>query len=140
MDTKLMDIVEKLQQNWKFWFTIIYFTVVIVLLAAVFNKHVRRPVPEVIQPAPTITVDLEPLNKRIAALEQDLTAQTMALKAAKSESDALIASNQRLERRLQSHTEAFKRLCEYVLVITVDKKIIPRQCLPEYKWAREEGN
>ena len=135
-----MDIVEKLQQNWKFWFTIIYFTVVIVLLAAVFNKHVRRPVPEVIQPAPTITVDLEPLNKRIAALEQDLTAQTMALKAAKSESDALIASNQRLERRLQSHTEAFKRLCEYVLVITVDKKIIPRQCLPEYKWAREEGN
>lgn len=135
-----MDIVEKLQQNWKFWFTIIYFTVVIVLLVAVFNKHVRRPVPEVIQPAPTITVDLEPLNKRIAALEQDLTAQTMALKAAKSESDALIASNQRLERRLQSHTEAFKRLCEYVLVITVDKKIIPRQCLPEYKWAREEGN
>lgn len=135
-----MDIVEKLQQNWKFWFTIIYFTVVIVLLFAVFNKHVRRPVPEVIQPAPTVTVDLEPLNKRITALEQDLTAQAMALKAAKSEADALIASNQRLERRLQSHTEAFKRLCEYVLVITVDKKIIPRQCLPEYKWAREEGN
>ena len=135
-----MNMLEKLQSNWKFWFSITYFTVVIVLLAAVYSKHAKRPVPEIIQPVPTVTVDLEPLNKRIAELEQDLTAQTMALKAVKSESDALIASNQRLERRLQSHTEAFKRLCEYVLVITVDKKIVPRQCLPEYKWAREEGN
>ena len=58
----------------------------------------------------------------------------------KYEHDALYATNQRLERRIQSHTEAFKRLCEYVMVITIDKKLVPRQCLPEYRWSREEGN
>lgn len=59
------------------------------------------------------------------------------------EKENLILENnlRTLEKRTQAHTELLKRMCEYIIVITVDKKIIPRQCLPEYKWGREEyGN
>jgi len=30
-----------------------------------------------------------------------------------------------------------KRICEYIWVITIDKKIAPRQCYPEYNWSKE---
>lgn len=140
MDRKLIDMLEKIRSNWKFWFAVVYFTTLIVVLAAVYNKNIKKPTPEPPAPAPMVTVDLEPVNKRIAVLEQELAAHAATIKAMKSEIDAANNTTQRVERRLQAHTEAFKRLCEYVLVITVDKKIIPRQCLPEYKWAREEGN
>lgn len=59
------------------------------------------------------------------------------------EKENLILENnlRTLEKRTQAHTELLKRMCEYIIVITVDKKIVPRQCLPEYKWGREEyGN
>jgi uncharacterized protein YaaN involved in tellurite resistance len=89
-------------------------------------------------PAPT--VDLEPLQRRIESLENDLQREVQARKLLEAHQDSLEKTNQRLDRRLQSHTEAFKRLCEYVMVITIDKKLVPRQCLPEYRWSREEGN
>jgi hypothetical protein len=110
------------------------------VIAVVYNKHGTKAVPlaPVIMPAPTI--DLDPINKRIAALEQELANQSLVNKTLKAEYDSLLTNNQRLERRTQSHLEAIKRMCEYIVVITVDKKIIPRQCLPEYRWSTTEGN
>lgn len=142
MDTKLINmIIEKLKSTWKFWFSVVYFTALIMVMFAVYNKHTAKPVPAEPPPPPTpaITVDLDPINKKIAVLEQELSAHTTQLQTLKKEHDIVMAANQRLERRAQSHTEAFKRLCEYVMVITIDKKLVPRQCLPEYRWSKEEG-
>ena len=142
MDTKLINmIIEKLKSTWKFWFSLVYFTALIMVMFAVYNKHTAKPVPAEPPPPPTpaITVDLDPINKKIAVLEQELSAHTTQLQTLKKEHDIVMAANQRLERRAQSHTEAFKRLCEYVMVITIDKKLVPRQCLPEYRWSKEEG-
>ena len=137
MDTKL---IEFFKTNWRFWLSIVYFTSLIIVLAVVYNKHTTKnvPPPPVVTPAPTI--DLDPINRRLAALEQDLASQAAAYKTLKYEHDALYSTNQRLERRAQAHLEAIKRMCEYIVVITVDKKIIPRQCLPEYRWSTTEGN
>ena len=142
MDTKLINmIIEKLKSTWKFWFSVVYFTALIMVMFAVYNKHTVKPAPAEPPPppSPTITVDLDPINKKIAVLEQELSAHTTQLQTLKKEHDIVMAANQRLERRAQSHTEAFKRLCEYVMVITIDKKLVPRQCLPEYRWSKEEG-
>ena len=138
MDTKLL---ENFRANWRFWLSILYFTALFVVLTVVYNRHNAKPVPTptpVAAPAPT--VDLDPLNKRLAALEQELANHVLVTKTLKSEYDSLLVSNQKLERRTQSHLEAIKRMCEYIVVITVDKKIIPRQCLPEYRWSTTEGN
>lgn len=142
MDTKLINLImEKLKSTWKFWFSVVYFTALILVMFAVYNKHTVKPVPAEPPPppSPTITVDFDPINKKIAVLEQELSAHTTQLQTLKKEHDIVMAANQRLERRAQSHTEAFKRLCEYVMVITIDKKLVPRQCLPEYRWSKEEG-
>jgi len=76
---------------------------------------------------------------KIERLEKQIEKQEFLIKRLESSMDAAAANDKQLEKKLQAHTEAFKRLCEYIVVITVDKKIIPRQCLPEYKWAKEEG-
>lgn len=144
MDTKfnMETVINHLQKTWRYWLAIVYFTILIIIIAAVYDKHKVKPDPEpvvAVQPAPVV-VDLDPINRRLTALEQDLASQAAAYKTLKYEHDALYATNQRLERRAQSHLEAIKRMCEYIVVITVDKKIIPRQCLPEYRWSTTEGN
>jgi len=135
-------IPEHIKTNWRFYLGLVYFTLLILVALAVFRKQtpVPAPVAQVTTPVPVApTVDLEPLKQRIDQLERDLAQQAQT----KRNLDAVIEqherANQRLERRLQAHTEAFKRICEYVMVITIDKKLVPRQCLPEYKWSREEG-
>lgn len=144
MDTKfnMETVINHLKTTWRYWLAIVYFTILIIVIATVYNKHKVKPVPEpvvAVQPAPVV-VDLDPINRRLTALEQDLASQAAAYKTLKYEHDALYATNQRLERRAQAHLEAIKRMCEYIVVITVDKKIVPRQCLPEYRWSTTEGN
>lgn len=85
------------------------------------------------------TVDYDGLEKKLADMEKQLEKQTVLIKKLESEHDALVTANRQTERRVQNHMEAIKRLCEYVVVITVDRKIIPRQCLPEYNWRKEEN-
>lgn len=48
----------------------------------------------------------------------------------------LEAMAKQLEKRHQSQIEFNKRLCEYIVVITVEKKILPRQCQPNFEWAQ----
>ena len=142
MDIKSTMIQDHFKTNWRFYLAIVYFTVLILLIVGIVRKQNPAPVPVAAPPQTVIAepkVDIEPLTKRIEHLEQALERQTKANQSLAAQHDQQERVNQRLERRLQAHTEAFKRLCEYVMVITVDKKIVPRQCLPEYRWSREEG-
>lgn len=141
-DIKSIMIQDHFKTNWRFYLTIVYFTVLVLLVIGIVRKQNPAPVPVTAPPQPMVAepkVDIEPLTKRIEQLEQALERQTKANQVLAAQHDQQERVNQRLERRLQAHTEAFKRLCEYVMVITVDKKIVPRQCLPEYRWSREEG-
>lgn len=137
MDTKL---IKHFQSNWRFYLGLVYFTVLVFVMAAVYSKQTSKSIPQVAVPPPAPSIDLEPLKQRIDQLERDLAQQAQTRRNLDAAIEQHERANQRLERRLQAHTEAFKRLCEYVLVITIDKKLVPRQCLPEYKWSREEGN
>lgn len=142
MNTKISTKIQQhLEHNWRFWLGTVYFTVLILVSVAVVRKQAPKPeplpAPVVVAPAPTI--NLEPLQQRIENLERELESQAVTKKQLDIANDNLEKANQRLERRLQAHTEAFKRICEYIMVITIDKKLVPRQCLPEYKWSREEG-
>ena len=142
MNTKISTKIQQhLEHNWRFWLGTVYFTVLILVSVAVVRKQAPKPepLPAPVVTAPAPTINLEPLQQRIENLERELERQVLTKKQLDIANDNLEKANQRLERRLQAHTEAFKRLCEYVMVITVDKKIVPRQCLPEYKWSREEG-
>ena len=135
-------IQEHIKINWRFYLGLVYFTLLILVALAVFRKQTPAPTPvaQVTAPVPTApTVDLEPLKQRIDQLERDLAQQAQTRRNLDAVIEQHERANQRLERRLQAHTEAFKRICEYVMVITIDKKLVPRQCLPEYKWSREEG-
>ena len=137
MDTKL---IKHFQSNWRFYLGLVYFTVLVFVMAAVYSKQTSKSVPQVAVPPPAPSIDLEPLKQRIDQLERDLAQQAQTKRNLDAAIEQHERANQRLERRLQAHTEAFKRICEYVMVITIDKKLVPRQCLPEYKWSREEGN
>jgi hypothetical protein len=138
-------ITEHFKTHWRFYATIIYFTLLILLVVGIIRKQNPPPAATVSPPPPPVIVaepkiDLEPLTKRIEQLEQALERQTKANQLLTAQHDQQERVNQKLERRLQSHTETFKRICEYIMVITIDKKLVPRQCLPEYRWSREEGN
>lgn len=87
----------------------------------------------------TMVNSVDPLISRIDKLEKQLEKQEQTIKKLESNLDLAANNYKILEKKSQSHTEAFKRICEYIMVITVDKKIIPRQCLPEYRWIKEEG-
>jgi len=142
MDRNSIMIQEHIKINWRFYLGLVYFTLLILVALAVFRKQTPAPAPvaQVTTPMPAApTVDLEPLKQRIDQLERDLAQQAQTKRNLDAAIEQHERTNQRLERRLQAHTEAFKRICEYIMVITIDKKLVPRQCLPEYKWSREEG-
>jgi hypothetical protein len=99
-----------------------------ILLAIVFFKtSIESPKQNITNVDHQIELQLEKQRELVITLEKENSILENNLKT--------------LEKRTQAHTELLKRMCEYIIVITVDKKIIPRQCLPEYKWGREEyGN
>ena len=131
-----------LRNTWRTGLIIIYFlSVLIVSTILVYERYRAIPEPPPPQPAPVIIpeprVDLTPIEDRIKQLETNLAKTNERLDRA--DTAQIQEQIRRLERRLQAQLEYNKRLCEYIMVITVDKKIVPRQCLPEYRWQREEG-
>ena len=133
---------------WKSLLVIFYFlTVITVGSIVVWQKYLASgttvSVPttsSVTAPGPIIgPTDIHRLQEQINRLQSDLVRQTVIIEQLEAANAGQVEANKKLDRRLQGHLEFNKRLCEYVLVITVDKKIVPRQCLPEYKWQREEG-
>jgi hypothetical protein len=147
MDTKLSTFKNWLRASSTWWVLGTLLAVSVWLTIVVVQKYITdKPVemaPTI--PQPQVTVDIETV-KRVEQLEKQLEnqnvlleQQTKTLKSYETTLDSLATTNKQLERRLQSHTEVMKRICEYVVIITVDKKIIPRQCLNDYSWRREEG-
>lgn len=86
-------------------------------------------------------VDTNGSNSKILLLEEQIDKQITDIKKLETTNDTLSNSLKVAEKRIQFHNELLKRMCEYIVVITVDKKIIPRQCLSDYNWRKEEhGN
>lgn len=130
-----------LRNTWRTGLIIIYFlSVLIVSTILIYDRYRARPEPPPV-PAPVIVpepqVDLTPVEDRIKQLETTLAKTNERVD--RVDTAQIQEQIRRLERRLQAQLEYNKRLCEYIMVITVDKKIVPRQCLPEYRWQREEG-
>jgi hypothetical protein len=141
--TKTVGFLPSIPEKWRPVLLLVYALAIltIVILIGVDKVYKNKP-PEPVAPAPVVvspTVDLQPLENRISRLESDLARHKSDNEKLEAENAALSESKRRLERRLQAQLEFNKRICEYIMVITVDKKIVPRQCLPEYKWQREEG-
>lgn len=136
------------QRTKRIWFTIIYFIFATLIVALLVDKYHRaqdlldRPVVETVNN----DIDIETINTKITGLQQDLERQKLLLekqasliKNLETMNESLTNTNKQYEKRLLAHTEFLKRACEYFTVITVEKKILPRQCLPDYQWRREEG-
>lgn len=73
-------------------------------------------------------------------LEIQLEKQNALIKKLEETNLALDNSLKSQDKRIQANTEIIKRMCEYIWIITIDKKIAPRQCYPDYNWRREENN
>ena len=123
-----------LKQHWITVLRISYF--VLSFAAIVFLLHDRQSLLQKPVPAPIIVKD-DTDTKRIESLEQELKSQSTAIKQLQQKNDELAVTNKQLEKRQQTQIEFSKRLCEYIFVITVDKKIIPRQCLSNHDWNKE---
>jgi len=120
----------------RYWFEVIYLLVITSIFAVtVHTGYFDNNEPKIISQ----TVDLAPLQQQIVNLELKIEQQSLEIKQLSAANESLSSNVKILERRSQAQLEYSKRICEYILVITVDKKIIPRQCLPEYKWHKEEG-
>lgn len=137
-----METINKITKWIKYaWpFLSVYLIIVLGVAFLVFYKQVLdTPAKEQAPP-----VDLTAIYQRISLLEKQVEQQSLIIKVLESKidnhGDSSASAHKQLEKRIQAQTEVIKRICEYVLVITVDKKIIPRQCLPEYRWNREDGN
>ena len=132
-----------LRNTWRTGLIIVYFLVVLIVSTIlIYDRY--RAVPEVpVTATPAVTVvpeprvDLTPVEDKLKQLETAVVKTNERVD--KSDTAQIQEQIRRLERRLQAQLEYNKRLCEYIMVITVDKKIVPRQCLPEYRWQREEG-
>jgi len=132
-----------LKNTWRTGLIIVYFLVVLIVSTIlIYDRY--RAVPEVpVTATPAVTVvpeprvDLTPVEDKLKQLETAVVKTNERVD--KSDTAQIQEQIRRLERRLQAQLEYNKRLCEYIMVITVDKKIVPRQCLPEYRWQREEG-
>lgn len=111
---------------------ILLFIVSLFLLTNILLKSPsKEPVIEVTQP----TVTVNPLD----TIEAQIEKQNVLIQKLEAQNSNLENNIKLLEKRLQANTDVLKRFCEYIVIITVDKKIIPRQCLLDYKWLKEEG-
>lgn len=94
-------------------------------------------------PAKEIVLD-HPLQVNIPnpviTLEIQIEKQNVLIKKLEEHNLVLENNIKVMDKKIQTNTEIIKRMCEYIWVITIDKKIAPRQCYPDYNWRREEIN
>ena len=125
-----------LTSKWLFE-TIYLFVSLTVIYVLLYDKYTAEPVviPPVVQ---MVQENLD--NKRLENLEEEHLKLVNQVKQLQTKNEELSTINQQykqLEKKNQVTQEYMKRICEYILVITVDKKIIPRHCLPEHNWNNE---
>ena len=131
-----MQFITWIKSKYKYWVLLGYLIIIALFITIILQRHLQEK-QSIPPPAPTVNLE-EPL-KRIEQLERQLELQKNTTKQQETANEALASSIKQLEKRVQAHTEVVKRMCEYIVIITVDKKILPRQCLPDYSWRREEG-
>ena len=131
-----MQFITWIKSKYKYWVLLGYLIIITLFITLILQRHMQEK-QQLPPPAPTVNLE-EPL-KRIEQLERQLELQKNTTKQQETANEALASSIKQLEKRVQAHTEVVKRMCEYIVIITVDKKILPRQCLPDYNWRREEG-
>ena len=116
----------------------IYTTILILCFVAVFLLIILSTKSS---PKETITESI-PKNVTVNELNvviEQLDKQRVLIEKLQAQNNNLENTVKVLDKRIQANTDVLKRFCEYIVVITVDKKIIPRQCLVDYKWIKEEG-
>jgi len=129
----LYAILKWFEKTWRFWVGLLF---VINVSYLVHLYKLREPA----QPAPVIAVQDNDLIKRVEALEKQIQDQQKVIAWYDTYNQTSQTNFKRLDKNQQIQVETLKRMCEYIWVITIDKKIVPRQCYPEYNWRREEIN
>ena len=94
----------------------------------------RQPKPE-----PKVEVAAPPAvaPKDFEELKAEQQRQEQELKRLAKQIEEQAAIDKKIERKQENNVQVMKRICEYIWVITIDKKIVPRQCYPEYNWNKE---
>lgn len=125
------------KSNWINIFAVIY---ILIALAYLLKIDYRRtePAAPVVVPV-SRDADIDQALKRLDALEKHIENQAAILKTQESNHEQLIKVDRQLDKRLQFQTETLKRMCEYIWVITIEKKLVPRQCYPDFNWRREDA-
>jgi len=127
------------QKYWMFiYFIILFFAVIFTIYKTIYLNEVKN-IDQTANELSVLNTKLDKLEKTTLENNLELQKQILQNKKLITEQETLITANKQLEKRIQAHTELLKRMCEYIVVITVDKKITPRQCLADYSWKREEG-
>ena len=133
MIINLYAILKWFEKTWRFWVGLLFVTNISCLV------HLYRAQEPPI-PTPVVSVQDNELVKRIEALEKRIEDQQKVIIWYDTYNQTSQTNFKRLDKNQQIQVETLKRMCEYIWVITIDKKIVPRQCYPEYNWRREEIN
>jgi len=121
----------------KHWSDLLGFTYFVASLTTIgFLGYKMYQEKQIVEVEPIVITE-DKTDKRIEVLQQDIKNLTIIVKQLEVKNEELAKSNTVLEKRQQTQTEFAKRVCEYIVVITVDKKILPRQCLADYNWTKE---
>lgn len=128
----LYAILKWFEKTWRFWVGLLFVANIGYLVHA---YKLQQPVPT----APIIVQDND-LIKRVEALEKQVEDQQKVISWYDTYNQTSQINFKRLDKNQQTQIETLKRMCEYIWVITIDKKIVPRQCYPEFNWRREEIN
>ncbi|NBP56447.1 hypothetical protein EBU71_07925 [bacterium] len=131
MIINLYAILKWFERTWRLWIGLLFVANVGYLV------HLYK---EQTPPIALAPVEDKVLLDRIQALEKQVQDQQKVIVWYDSYIQNLQSSIKRLDKNQQMQIEVLKRMCEYIWVITIDKKIAPRQCYPEYNWRREEIN
>lgn len=127
----LYAILKWFEKTWRFWVGLVF------LLNVGYLLHLYKQPPPA---APIVTVQDDVLVKRVEALEKQVQDQQKVIAWYDTYNQTSQTNFKRLDKNQQNQIDVLKRMCEYIWVITIDKKIVPRQCYPEYNWRREEIN
>lgn len=126
------------------WFKLKIHIILFGLLVSILSVTSTLVVQNYLMPkkseSPTLAnVDTSMTSNKLTLLEQELEKQILISKKLETTNDTLLNNLKAAEKRIQFHNELLKRMCEYIVLITVDKKIIPRQCVSDYNWRKEEN-
>jgi len=128
----LYAILKWFERTWRFWVGVVF------VLNVSYLVHVYRMQQPKQEPIVQVTIEDDKLLLRVEALEKRLEDQQKVISWYDTYNQTSQTNFKRLDKNQQNQTEVLKRMCEYIWVITIDKKIIPRQCYPDYNWRREE--